>query len=160
MQTHIDEFKRTGNICLIAYTISALQLRIITRLRDLIAGDADDALIVFSMMTIFYSQIVKKGGGNDELDWQLLCNKADMPVCNISSIAAAADLPRETTRRKLVELEARGIVERPTRQSVVLSSHTAVCREMDALMARNFRDLLQVVDLFTSKASTAPQPLG
>lgn len=44
--------------------------------------------------------------------------RQELPSCNAFSLAAATGLPRETVRRKIVELEKRGWIERSKDRSV------------------------------------------
>lgn len=44
--------------------------------------------------------------------------RQELPACNAFSLAAATGLPRETVRRKIVELEKKGWIERSKDRSV------------------------------------------
>lgn len=75
-------------------------------------GDHQNALIALAIVVIMSERLVRS-----ELDPELETLAVPMPTadlakCNVSSIAAATGLNRETTRRKVNELVRKGLVIR------------------------------------------------
>jgi hypothetical protein len=75
-------------------------------------GDADSATIILAVVAIVSERLMRV-----ELDPEYESLKTPMPVtalanCNVSSIAAATGLNRETTRRKVAHLVKTGLLVR------------------------------------------------
>jgi hypothetical protein len=107
----IDEQQATANSRLAALRLTALTLRWMETWRRNV-GEYDLAMILLAVVAITAGRLVRS-----ELDAPLRNMREPLPEgyltkCNYSSIAAATGLNRETTRRKVSVLIARGYLVR------------------------------------------------
>lgn len=96
---------------LVGIRLAALTLRLRSSWTELF-GSADAAAIALAVVAISAERLLR-----DTLDPELGNLNVQMPreafgICNISSIAKAAGLNRETARRKVDELVSRGLLAR------------------------------------------------
>ena len=79
-----------------------------------VSGTTDDVLILLAVIAITSQHLIREDLPDVLEDLQTPIPRDRLGVCNISSIAAAAGLPFETTRRKTAELIKRGSLVRDT----------------------------------------------
>lgn len=78
-----------------------------------LAGDYDSAMIVVAIIAISAERLTRGEGLKGQLrDLRTPLPPGMMGPCNISSIASATGLNRETTRRRIGELERAGLLIR------------------------------------------------
>ena len=85
------------------------------RLRDnwiQLFGDHQTALIALAIVVISSERLTRAGLDADQQSLAIPLRHDDLALCNISSVASATGLNRETTRRKIDELVRSGLLVR------------------------------------------------
>ena len=117
MPLTIDEEKACAKSRLAAHRLISLQLRLLQLWRD-VTGGQEEALIVMAVVAITGDRLTRL-----DLDPELRNMAHPVPRkllgrCNISSLAVATGLNRETARRVINRLIRRGILERSPDRSI------------------------------------------
>jgi len=108
----VDDRKADAKSRLVGIRLTMLTLRCMENWRSGV-DDCEKALIVIAVIAISGERFTR----GEELDEELrsLRNPVPpdrLPPCNVSSIASATGLNRETARRKVLELVEAGILDR------------------------------------------------
>jgi predicted transcriptional regulator len=85
-------------------------------------GTLDRAIVILAVTSITAERLTRGDLGNDLRDLRAVMPQEALGKCNISSIAAAAGINRETARRRVNELVADGFLIREGDGSVAFSS--------------------------------------
>jgi len=146
----VDDLKAEAFSRLVSIRLTMLTLRCMENWRSDV-DDCEKALILVAVTAISGERFTR----GEELDAELksLRNPVPpdrLPPCNISSIAAATGLNRETARRKVIELAEAGILDRSAsgmisfRPGVLESEATSelVRRQLEAVV-RVINDLIR-----------------
>lgn len=113
----VNEEQASAKSRLVAHHIVSLRLRLIALWRE-VTGGHEESLILMAVIAITGDRLART-----DIDPQLRNMAHPVPRkllgrCNISSIAAATGLNRETARRAINRLIERGILERATDRSI------------------------------------------
>lgn len=109
-----------GQSRLAGIEVSLLTLRLMERLREQ-AGDHTSALVLLAVVAITSEKLTRSN-----LECQFRSMAEPMPPerltnCNVSSIASAIGMNRETTRRYVMKLVTRGVLERTLEGSITFA---------------------------------------
>ena len=112
MQLEADREEVRSNSRLAVIRLATFTLRCMEIWRQRI-GDYDSVMILIAIIAISAERLTRGPGLEPALrDVRTPMPNALLGPCNISSIAAATGLNRETARRKVIELEQAGFVAR------------------------------------------------
>jgi hypothetical protein len=130
-----DEAKARSKSRLIGIRLATLTLRLRSGWTDLF-GDADTAAIALAIVAIGAERLLRQ-----DLDSALQSVAVPMPTeafgsCNISSIATATGLNRETTRRKVNHLVGTGMLTRDGARIRLAPGFTQQHAVMDLIRAQ------------------------
>lgn len=150
MPVVVDDHKAEAYSRLLSIRLTMLTLRCMENWRTGF-DDCEKALILVAVMAISGERFTR--GEELEVELRSLRNPVPPdrhPPCNISSIASATGLNRETARRKVIELAEAGILERPANGMVSFRpgvlEHEAMSklirRQLDAVV-RAMNDLIR-----------------
>lgn len=126
---------RPGVIALIVLTLRLMEnWRAVISLATSETLDADSGLIVLAVVAIGAEKFTR-----DELEPELGSLAAKMPPgrlsrCNVTSIAAATGIKRETVRRKVLQLQALGILEKVEPDGIRVSAAFAARPEVRSIV--------------------------
>ena len=142
----VDDRKAEGFSRLVSIRLTMLTLRCMENWRTGI-DDCEKALILVAVMAISGERFTR----SEELDEDLksLRNPVPperLPPCNISSIAAATGLNRETARRKVIELAEAGILDRSANGMVSFKSGFLERKAMSELVRRQLEAVVRVMN--------------
>jgi hypothetical protein len=142
----VDDHKAEAFSRLVSIRLTMLTLRWMENWRSGI-DDCEKALILVAVMAISGERFTR----GEELDEELkdLRNPVPperLPPCNISSIAAATGLNRETARRKVIELAEAGILDRSPNGLVSFKSGFLERGAMSELVRRQLEAVVRVVN--------------
>ena len=157
MSISVNEERAAANSRLTAIRLTMLTMRCMERWRRNVS-DFDKAMILVSVVAITAERFTRAG-----LDEELKALDMPLPVdalapCNVSSIAAATGLNRETTRRKVKALVDEGFLVR-SEQGVISFKpgyfqqdyiHDLVRTQLDSLV-RTANDLIRDGTLETER---------
>ena len=102
---------------LAAHRLINMQLRLLQLWRD-VTGGHEEALIVMAVVAITGDRLTRIQMGPELRNMANPVPRALLGRCNISSLAAATGLNRETARRVIKRLIERGILERSPDRSI------------------------------------------
>jgi hypothetical protein len=123
--------------------LAAAQLRTINRLRQLLGEDVEEVLLVLAIVVAVMDypagRITSSFSG--EIEPFLVAG----PASNLSSLAAAAGLPRETARRKLGALIDKGMIRKGGGRSYGLTRDLAQRLRLLSTLQSCGRDLTRLV---------------
>jgi hypothetical protein len=94
-----------------------MQLRLLELWRE-VAGGHEEALIIMAVVAITGDRLTRLDGGPELRNMAHPVPRTLLGRCNISSLAAATGLNRETARRVINRLVARGVLERSPDRSI------------------------------------------
>src|SRR5207237_2525596 len=117
MRLIVDREKATANSRLIAYRLISMRLRLLALWRE-VTGGHDQSLVVMAVVAITGERLTRTKVAPELRNMAHPVPRAILGRCNISSIAAATGLNRETARRVVNRLIDRGILERADDRSV------------------------------------------
>jgi Fic family protein len=106
--------------------------------------DLETWLIVISVTAIGAEKFLRSGLQEDLHDLRVAMPTDRLAKCNLSSIAAATGLNRETVRRKVNWLLQAGILEREASGAIRASATVAARPEVQKLIAMQIEALRQV----------------
>lgn len=143
----------------IALTI--LTLRLMENWRTVVAAmgeeapDTDSAMIVMAVVAVGAEKFTRA-----ELEPELRTLAAPMPSgrlsrCNISSVAAATGISRETVRRKISYLIARGILEKDQADGIRVAASFAGRPEVRDIVQAQVEALVRAADQLRSSGVLA-----
>ena len=104
----------------VAIRLLSMTLRLMENWRRLV-DDHDCAMILVAVAVINFEKLIRLQGRQNVEDIRIVVPSEMLTVCNISSIALAAGLNRETTRRKVSHLVELGLLVRRPDGSVQFS---------------------------------------
>lgn len=105
----IDEERAAANSRLTAIRVAALTLRWMENWRSNVK-DYDSAMILLAVVAISAGRLLRRDLEPELRDMQAPLPEGILATCNISSIASATGLNRETTRRRVRALIERGFL--------------------------------------------------
>ena len=109
-----------GQSRLAGIQVSLLTLRLVEHLREQV-GDHTSALILLAVIAITSEKLTRS---NLEPGFRSVTKPIPidrLAICNVSSIACAIGLNRETTRRYVLRLVTRGVLERTPAGSIAFA---------------------------------------
>ncbi len=95
-------------------------LRTMEDFRRVYGNDLDTVMIVLAVAVISMAPYGQFGADTDYADQRQPIPDAALAPCNMASIAEATGLPRETARRKTLQLIRQGILRRTNTGSIAL----------------------------------------
>jgi len=107
----IDEERAAANSRLTAIRLAGLTLRWMENWRRNVQ-DYDSAMILLAVVAITAGRLLRADLDQDLRDMAAPLPEGTLAKCNVSSIAAATGLNRETTRRRVRALVERGFLVR------------------------------------------------
>jgi hypothetical protein len=117
----------------VAIRLLSMTLRLMENWRRM-ADDHDCAIILVAVAVINFEKLTRMKVERDLEDIRNIVPPEMMTVCNITSIALATGLHRETTRRKVAHLAERGLLVRSADGSVQFSPNYGDRDESVALL--------------------------
>jgi hypothetical protein len=117
----VDEEQACAKSRLAALRIISMKLRLLTLWRDA-AGGNDESLILMAVIAITGDRLTRTEVSPELRNMAHPVPRESLGRCNISSIAAATGLNRETARRGINRLIERGILERTPDRSIHFTS--------------------------------------
>lgn len=117
MSLAIDEENACAKSRLVAHRLISMQLRLL-ELWQQVTGGHEEALIVMAIVAITGDRLTRSDLDPELRNMAHPVPRALLGRCNISSIAAATGLNRETARRAINRLIERGILERSADRSI------------------------------------------
>ena len=142
----IDDQKTEANSRLISIRLTMLTLRCMENWRRDV-DDCEKALILVAVMAISGERFTRGEELEDEL--KTLRNALPperLPRCNISSIASATGLNRETARRKVLELAEAGILVRQSGGMVSFQPGILEREETSQVMRKQLEAVVRVMN--------------
>ena len=125
-----------------------MTLRLMERWREHLEVEMDEAMIILAVAVITMENFAQKSDDPSLRDIHTEVPPDLLRTCNISSIAAATGINRETARRKVKALEQAGILITAGRGSVRLSpDHVHKVRTAD-LLTSQLQTLVSVTNDF------------
>jgi CRP-like cAMP-binding protein len=117
MRLVVDEEQACAKSRVAAHRLISMQLRLLTLWRD-VTGGHEETLIVMAVVAITGDRLTRARVSPELRNMAHPVPRTLLGRCNISSIAAATGLNRETARRAINRLIDRGILERATDRSI------------------------------------------
>lgn len=117
MPLAIDKGRARANSRLAAHHIISMRLRLFTLWRE-VTGSHDESLILMAVIAITGDRLARAAIIPELRNMAHAVPRPLLGRCNISSIAAATGLNRETARRTVNRLIERGILQRGTDRSI------------------------------------------
>jgi hypothetical protein len=118
--------------------------------------DPDSAMIVLAIAAIVGEKLTRTFVDTDLQDLAKPVSHADLTPCNISSIAAATGINRETARRKIKKLIAAGLVDRASDGSVSLSAGFSQRQEPNAIVRVQLETVTRTTNELLRDGALAP----
>jgi len=113
----IDEEQSSAKSRLAAHRIIAMRLRLLTLWRE-VTGGHEESFILMAVVAITGDRLTRTDVSPELRNMAHPVPRPLLGRCNISSIAAATGLNRETARRAINRLIDRGILERSPDRSI------------------------------------------
>lgn len=117
MPLAINEEEASAKSRLVAYRLISMRLRLLTLWRE-VTGGHEESLILMAIIAITGDRLVRSDVSPELRNMAHPVPRPLLGKCNISSIASATGLNRETARRAINRLIDRGILERSADRSV------------------------------------------
>ena len=117
MPLAIDEEQACAKSRLAAHRLISMQLRLLELWRE-VAGGHEEALIVMAVVAITGDRLTRLDVSPELRNMAHPVPRTLLGRCNISSLAAATGLNRETARRVINRLIDRGVLERSPDRSI------------------------------------------
>lgn len=117
MPLALDEGQASAKSRLVAHRLISMQLRLLELWRE-VTGGHEEALIVMAVVVITGDRLTRMDVSPELRNMAHPVPRTLLGRCNISSLAAATGLNRETARRVINRLVERGILERSADRSI------------------------------------------
>lgn len=117
MPLAVDEEQACAKSRLAAHRIISMRLRLLALWRD-VTGGHEESLIIMAVVAITGDRLFRTEVSPELRNMAHPVPRTLLGRCNISSIAAATGLNRETARRSINRLIERGILERAPDRSI------------------------------------------
>lgn len=117
MPLAIHEEQACANSRLAAHRLISMQLRLLELWRD-VTGGHEEALVVMAVVAITGDRLTRIDANPELRNMAHPVPRTILGRCNISSLAAATGLNRETARRVVNRLIERGVLERSPDRSI------------------------------------------
>ncbi|HEV2594856.1 MAG TPA: hypothetical protein VGU01_06620 [Sphingomicrobium sp.] len=117
MSLIVDAEQANAKSRLVAHRIISMRLRLLALWRD-VTGGHEESLIVMAVIAITGDRLTAADTDPDLRNMAHPVPRKLLGLCNISSIAAATGLNRETARRAINRLIDRGVLERAPDRSI------------------------------------------
>ena len=117
MPLAIDEEQACAKSRLAAHRLISMRLRLLELWRD-VTGGHEEALILMAVIAITGDRLTRIDASPELRNMAHPVPRTLLGKCNISSLAAATGLNRETARRVINRLIERGILERSPHRSI------------------------------------------
>lgn len=117
MRIAIDPEQAAAKSRIAAWRLIGMRLRLLALWRE-VTGGHDESLIVMAVIAITGDRLAGRDLSSEFADMATPVPRKMLGKCNISSIAAATGLNRETARRAIYKLIDRGILERAADRSI------------------------------------------
>jgi hypothetical protein len=142
----VDDRMAEARSRLVSIRLTMLTLRCMENWRTGI-DDCEKALILVAVMAISGERFTR----GEELEEELKSLRNPVPAerlppCNISSIAAATGLNRETARRKVIELAEAGILDRSASGMISFKAGFLETESMAELVRKQLEAVVRVVN--------------
>jgi hypothetical protein len=108
--------------------------------------DCDCAMIMIAVIAITGERLLRAGLSTEAGSLDRPIDPAMLGRCNVSSIAHATGLNRETARRKVNDLISRGLLVRGEGGGIGLSPHPEQEAELRALIQRQVSELAGIAN--------------
>jgi len=119
VQLIVDPIAADGNSRVTAIRLAILVTRLMEQWR-LGRHDADNALIIVAVIAITSEKLVRAGLTPDQRSLEEFLPLSTLQRCNVSSIAAATGINRETVRRRVAKLMEEGSLIRTEAGEIAL----------------------------------------
>lgn len=116
----VNELKAQQNSRMTAIALTLFTLRSMEHWKEW-GGDFDRAMILVAVVAIKSERLLRTDVGPEERTLSLPIGRDRLARCNISSLASATGLNRETARRKVMSLVEQGLLVRLEDGSIDLS---------------------------------------
>jgi DNA-binding MarR family transcriptional regulator len=117
MSLAIDEEQACAKSRLAAHRLISMQLRLMELWRE-VAGGHEEALLLMAIVAITGDRLTRINGSPELRNMAHPVPRTLLGRCNVSSLATATGLNRETARRVINRLIERGILERSADRSI------------------------------------------
>ena len=117
MPLALDPEQACAKSRLAAHRLISMRLRVLALWRDLAGGHAE-SLILMAIVAITGDRLTRAEENPELRNMANAVPRSVLGECNISSIAVATGLNRETARRAINRMVARGILERSANRSI------------------------------------------
>lgn len=117
MRIAIDKEQAVAKSRTAAQRLISMRLRLLALWREVAGGD-DEALILMAVIAITGDRLAAQNSSSGFEDMAMPVPRKMLGKCNISSIAEATGLNRETARRAVHKLIERGVLERSVDRSI------------------------------------------
>lgn len=117
MRITIDQEQAVAKSRIAAWRIIGMRLRLLALWREVTGGD-DESLILMAVIAITGDRLAAQDFSSEFENMANPIPRKMLGRCNISSIAEASGLNRETARRAIYKLIDRGILERAADRSI------------------------------------------
>jgi DNA-binding transcriptional ArsR family regulator len=138
-----DGLRRNGRPAAIALTIFTLRCMEQWRQR---VDDYDEAMIMVSVVAISAERLLRTELPPELRDLANPIDDSRLSRCNVSSIASATGLNRETTRRKVNALIERGLLARREDGGIALRAGRAQEKGLAELIQRQLQAVVRLVN--------------
>ena len=152
----MDDSSRPAVIALIVLTLRLMEnWRTVVAAMGEEAPDSESALIVMAVVAVGAEKFTRA-----ELEPELRSLAEPMPSgrlsrCNISSVAAATGISRETVRRRVLHLVARGILEKDPVDGIRVAASFAGRPEVRSIVQAQVEALVRAADQLRSSGVLA-----
>lgn len=117
MRIAIDDAQATTKSRIAAHRLIGMRLRLLALWRQ-VTGGHDESLVLMAVIAITGDRLAAQDASADFTDMANSVPRRLLGRCNVSSIAEATGLNRETARRVIQKLIKRGILERSPDRSI------------------------------------------
>lgn len=142
-----DDGSRPASIALCIFTI-----RLMENWRRMFGAimskptDADTTLIIVAVTSICSEKFTRSGLETELHSLSVAMPEGLLAKCNVSSIAAATGLNRETVRRKVAELERLEVLQRETGGGLRVSAAVAARPEIQDMIQSQMSAVRRLLD--------------
>ena len=147
MTVIVNELEAERNSRLTAIALALFTLRAMEHWKEW-GGDFDRAMILVAVVAIKSERLLRAGIEPEARTLALAIERDRLAKCNISSLASATGLNRETTRRKVKSLVEQGLLIRLDDGSVDLSQGFSQEERAQRLVRRQLDGVVRLANEF------------
>ena len=156
MKFKVDEAQAEAKTRVIALHMALTGLRIFEERRRVVDKDIEKIMIMMAVTAITSEHLARSDARESFDDLRQALPDDQIAPCNVSSVAAAIGLPRETTRRKIQQLIRSGALRRTDNGTIALNGDAYRTPAVYEMIRRQAGEIARIASVFSEHGIIVP----